>query len=58
MVHCSIITWYINAVTEAEYKSEFEYTKDIPYLALTPKLLGVFCEDIGENWPNYNDIIF
>ena len=36
---------YITAVTEAEYKSKFEPTKYIPYLALRGKLWDVFCED-------------
>ena len=41
---------HITAVTETEHKSEFEYTKYIPYLA------GVFCEDFGESWPRHNGI--
>ena len=41
---------HITAVTETEYKSEFEYTKYTLYLA------GVFCEDFGEIWPRYNGI--
>ena len=28
----------------AEYQSDAGFTKDTPYLALTGKLLGVFCE--------------
>ena len=47
---------YITAVTEAEYKSEFELTKCIPYLALTGELWGVFCKDFEENWLYYNGI--
>ena len=42
-------------VTETEYKSEFEHTKDGPYLALTSELWNVFCEALGENWPRFND---
>ena len=41
-------------MTEAEYKSEFEHTKDTPYLGLTGELWGVFCKDFGENWLRYN----
>ena len=43
---------YITAVTEAEYESEFEPTKDNSYL--TCKLWDVFCEDLGEILPHYN----
>ena len=32
-------------MTEVEYKSELEYTKDTPYLALTGELWDAFCED-------------
>ena len=38
-----------------EYKSEFEFTNDIPYLALAGELWGVFCEHFRENWSRYND---
>ena len=31
------------------YISELTLTKDTPYLAW-----GVYCEDLGENWPRYN----
>ena len=27
---------------------------DSPYLALTGKLWGAYCEDFGENWQRYN----
>ena len=37
-----------------EFQSEFESTKDTPYLALMGKLWGVFCEDFRENWWPYN----
>ena len=33
-------------MNEAEYKSEFEHTKDTHGAA--------FCEYFGENWPRYN----
>ena len=33
----------------AEYKTEFETTKDIPYLALMGELWDVFGENFGEN---------
>ena len=39
----------ITAVTEAEYKSEFEPTKYTPYLALTGELWDMFCKDIKRN---------
>ena len=29
-------------------------TADTPYLALTGKLWGVYCEDFREKWPRYN----
>ena len=38
----------------AERKSDFKHTPDTPYLALTGELWGVYCEDLGENWPRYN----
>ena len=41
-------------MTEAEYKSEFESTKDTPYLALTSDLWGVFNEDFEEIRTRYN----
>ena len=45
---------YYTAGTEVVYKSEFESTKDTPYLALTGELWGVYCEEFEENWPCYN----
>ena len=33
---------------------QIELTKGTPYLALTGKLWGVFCEDLAENGLNYN----
>ena len=41
-------------MTEVKYKSGVISTEDIPYLALTGELWGVFCEHLGENWPHYN----
>ena len=46
---------YITAVAEMEYKSEFEPTKYIPYLALTGEVWDVLCRDFEENWLRYND---
>ena len=51
-------TWrdfvYGTITTEIKYASEVIFTKDTPYLALTGKLWGVFCEDLGENWLRYD----
>ena len=33
-------------MTEAEYKSQFEPTKYIPYIALTVELWDLFCDDL------------
>ena len=38
-----------------EHKSDFELTKDTPYLALMGELWGVCCEDFRENWSRKND---
>ena len=38
----------------AEHKSDFKLTTNIPYLALTGELWGVYCKNLGENWPRYN----
>ena len=46
---------FITAVTDEEYKSKFGAPKYTPYLTLTDKLLGAFCEDLEENWPRNND---
>ena len=43
-------------MTETEHASEVIFSKDAPYLALTGELWGVFCDDVGENWPCYNGI--
>ena len=42
---------YDTVVTVVESKSDFKITKDIPYLALTGELSGVYCDDFGEHWP-------
>ena len=39
----------------AEHKSNIRLTKDTPYRNLMGELWGVFCEDLGENWPFHND---
>ena len=41
-------------MTNAEHKSEFVFTKDTPYLALTGELWGVYHEIFGEKSPRYN----
>ena len=33
----------------------FQPRKGTPHRALTGELWGVYCEDLGENWPRYND---
>ena len=38
---------HITAVTETEYKFEFEHMKNTPYLALSGQLWVVFCEAFG-----------
>ena len=40
-------------MSEVEYKSEFESTKDTLQLAMTGELWIVFCEDFGQNRPPY-----
>ena len=42
-------------MTGAKLKSDFKLTTNTPYLALTGELWGVYREDLGENWPRYND---
>ena len=37
------------AVNDAQYDSEFEYTKDTLHLDLSGEMWSVFCEDFGEN---------
>ena len=34
-----------------------QITNHTPYIALTGKLWGVFCEDSVENWPRYNGTV-
>ena len=47
-ISCSIV------VTESEQESEFELTKaPLPqYLCLMKELWGMYCEDVGQNWPS------
>ena len=40
---------YGTAITGAELETYFEPTTYTPYL-----VMGVYCEDLGENWPRYN----
>ena len=40
--------------TMAESESDIRITTVTPYLTLTGELLGVFCDDFGENWVRYN----
>ena len=40
----------------AEKKSDFRLTKYTPYIALVGELWGVYCDDLGGNWPRYNGI--
>ena len=46
---------YDAAVTVATNESDTRITTDTPYLAFAAELWGVYCEDLGENWPRYND---
>ena len=41
-------------LTVREHKSDFKLTTDIPYLALTGELWGVYYENFEENWLRYN----
>ena len=55
----SVITIYHNithgtVITVAESESDFRIITDTPQLALTGELWGIYCEDLGENWPRYN----
>ena len=45
---------YDTAITVAESKSDIRFTTDAPYLTLTGELWGVYCDNLGENWPRYN----
>ena len=43
--------WYgTHQCSKWEYKSEFDATKYIPYLALTGELLDVLCKNYEENY--------
>ena len=57
LLHCGLIYHDITcdtAITVAESESDIKITTDTPYLALTGELLGVYYEDLGDNWPRYN----
>ena len=45
---------YDTEITVVESESDIRITTDTPNLAFTGELLGVCCEDFGENWPHYN----
>ena len=47
---------YDTTITVAESESDIKITAGTPYLALQGDLWGVYCEDLGENWPRYNRI--
>ena len=40
-------------MTEVEHKSDFELTKDTPYLTLIDEL----CDDFRENWLHYTSFV-
>ena len=42
---CHVIT-HIIAITAAKHQSDFELTKDTPYLTLTGEIWGVYCENL------------
>ena len=44
------------AMTVAEHKSDFKLTKEVSYLTLQGELWGVYCDNLGGNWPYYNSI--
>ena len=37
----------------AKYKAGFDDTKNT-HISLTGEVWGIFCENLGENWPRYN----
>ena len=60
---CESLTWvdeihhdiaYHTVITVPEIELDVRITTDTPYLTLTNELRGVYCEDLGENWPRYN----
>ena len=57
IIYITIYIAYTSWVTEVKYKSEFESTKDTPYLTLAAELLGVICEEFEENWLSYNSAV-
>ena len=44
-----------SAMTATERKSDFKITTYTPYLTLTGKVWGIYCENFDENCPRYND---
>ena len=42
---------YGTAMTVAESEPDFRIISDTPFLALLGELWGVYCVDLGENWP-------
>ena len=62
-IQCSAIitrynmSWCYNmAITAAKHHSDFELTKDTPYLALRGEIWGICCEHYADNWLRYNGI--
>ena len=43
-------------MTAVEHKSDFDLTKNTPYLTLMDEVWDICCEDLGENWSRYNGI--
>ena len=39
-----------------KHESDFEFTKDTPYLAPMGEIWDVYCENFGERWRSYNGI--
>ena len=53
-VVCHYNAMQYNIRLHTENESDFEHTKDTPYLTLMSELWGVYCENFQENWPRYN----
>ena len=52
-LQCRLLSYDITcrvAMTHDVYSSDYELTKDTPYLTLTRELWGVSCEYFGENY--------
>ena len=52
----SSLTQYYIRHSVAKDESHIRITIDTPYLALTGEQRGVYCEEMGENWPRYDSI--